>query len=83
MTISVDGKEEDLYYRIAPFSGVKQRPVKDCPYTVSTKEHRPCPKHAEQQLELVKECPVEFVYMWPADEGTSGDGYLELFKQGI
>lgn len=30
---------------------------------------RPCPNDAEQLLELVKECPVEFVYVWQADEG--------------
>ena len=69
VTIAVDGNEEDLCYQIAPCGGVKQCPVEDCTYAVSTKEHRPCPYHAEQQLELVKECPVEFVYVWPADVG--------------
>lgn len=69
VTISVDGKEENLYHRIAPCGGVKQCPVEGCPYTVSTKEHRPCPNHADQQLESMKECPVEFVYVWPADDG--------------
>ena len=68
VTITVDGNEEELYYRIAPCGGVKQCPVEDCTYTVSTKEHRPCPHHSEQQLELAKECSVESVYVWPADE---------------
>lgn len=69
VTTAVDGIEEELYYRIAPCGGVKRCPVKECTYTVSTKEHRSCPNHAEQKLELVNECPVEFVYVWPADEG--------------
>ena len=81
MTISVDGKEEDVY-QIAPCGGVKQCPVEDCPYTVSTKEHRPCPNHAEQQLEVVKECPVEFVYVGPADEGDKRQWLSGIIRTG-
>ena len=71
VAIEVNGIQEELYYRIAPCAGVKICPVVDCNYIVSTKEHRPCPKHSDSeqpQLELAKECPVEFVYVWPADK---------------
>lgn len=68
VAFTVDGNKEELYYRIVPCAGVRKCPVEDCNYTISTREHRPCPDHADQKLELAKECPVEFVYVWPADE---------------
>lgn len=59
----------------------EQCPVEDCTYTVSTKEHRPCPNHAEQQLELV-ERPVKFVCVWPADESDKWRWLSGIIRTG-
>ena len=63
----VDGKEEFLNYRIAPCGGIKCCSVEDCHYTISISEHRSCPDHAGAEVIVSKECPVEFVYVWPAN----------------
>lgn len=61
----VDGKEEEIFYRIAPCGGVKCCAIEDCSYSISTREHRPCPEHPETSLVSSGECPVEYVYVWP------------------
>lgn len=65
ITATVDGKEEELFYRIVPCGGVKNCSVRDCSYTVSKREFRPCPDHPETVLVQSGPCPVEFVYVWP------------------
>ena len=47
--------------------GVKHCSVKGCFYTVSSREYRPCPEHSKSTLNIVKDCPVEFIYVWPVD----------------
>lgn len=69
ITVSMKGKEEELYYRIAPCGGVKCCFAEDCSFSVSNKELRPCPQHPEAALVQSGPCPVEFVYAWP----TSSD----------
>ncbi len=65
----VNGKEEELFYRIAPCGGVKRCSFEGCSYTVSTREHHSCPSHPEVSLTCSEECPVEFVYVWPEHPG--------------
>jgi hypothetical protein len=65
--VNIEGKEEEMYYRIAPCGGVKHCPVEECSYTTSTREHRQCPQHSEFKLVAKNECAVEFVYVWPVD----------------
>ncbi len=67
---SIDEINEEVNYRIAPCGGgVKYCSVKGCSYTVSSREYRPCPvsDHSKNTLNVVKDCPVEFVYVWPVD----------------
>jgi len=63
----VDGREEFLNYRFAPCRGVKRCSVEDCSYVIPFSERRSCPSHPEAVLLATEECPVEFVYVWPAD----------------
>lgn len=56
---NMDGTKEELFYRIAPCGGIKQG-LHSC----FSREHQPCPHHAEAQLKTSRECPVEFVYVW-------------------
>lgn len=65
ITTIVDGKEEEVNYRIAPCGGVKCCPVEGCSYCVPNWKHQPCPQHSEASLVSSGECPVEFVYVWP------------------
>lgn len=69
ISVTVDGKEEELQYRIAPCGGVKSCSASDCSYAAPKRESRPCPKHRESVLVQSDPCPVEFVYVWP----TSSD----------
>ena len=62
---SVNGKSEEIYYRIAPCGGVKCCAAEDCSYYVPNRERHPCPKHPDLFLVSSGECPVEFVYAWP------------------
>ena len=71
VSLMVDGKREDVFYRIAPCGGVKHCPVEDCSYVVSTRDRRACPQHADSALSVVKECSVEFVYVWPVNGSDS------------
>ena len=67
VTFTIYGKEERLYYRMAPCGGVKKCPARDCSYVASTKDRKSCPEHEEEQLEPTGNCPVEFVYAWPVN----------------
>ena len=60
VTFTIDGKEERLYYRMAPCGGVKKCPARDRSYVASTKDRKSCPEHEEEQLEPTGNCPVEF-----------------------
>ena len=72
VSMTVDGNEETLWYRIVPCGGVKQCPAPSCTYVVATREVRSCMQHPNEKLtrsnELSGECPVEFMYIWPVDE---------------
>lgn len=65
---SVDGKEEELFYRLAPCSSNKQCCVEDCSYAIPIRENKSCPDHPDANLIVKKECPVEFVYVWPENK---------------
>ena len=78
----VDGKDEQLYYRIAPCGGVKLCPVTDCSYTSSTREHRACPSHPTTKLSHSADCPVEFVYVWPANPADKRRWLTGLLRTG-
>jgi hypothetical protein len=66
ITVHVDNKEEELFYRIAPCGGVKCCSAEGCSFTICNRDRRPCPKHPESSLVASGACPVEFVYVWPA-----------------
>lgn len=69
-TMLIDGKEEEIWYRIVPCGGVKQcgQHEAGCTYVTSTRENRNCPLHPQTSLIRISDCPVEFVYIWPSDE---------------
>jgi len=46
---------------------VKYCYVEHCSYIIPFSERCPYPKHPEAVLLATEECPVEFVYVWPAD----------------
>lgn len=68
--MSVDGTEEELWYRIVPCGGVKLCGDHEngCSYVTSTRETRSCPSHPKSHLVKSGECPVEFIYIWPTEE---------------
>lgn len=70
VSISIDGVEEHLLYRIAPCNGVKFCPHPGCDYTVSVSTQRPCHHHTEMKLVRSSEkstCMVQFAYIYPKD----------------
>ena len=70
MVSDVDGREEKMLYRIVPCGGAKLCPLfgEQCHYIVSTREHRRCPSHSTEDLIRSSTCPVEFVYIRPAEK---------------
>ncbi len=66
ITVQINGKQEQLFYRSSPCSGVKMCPRDDCNYTVPIRDKRNCPKH-DTALYKTCNCPVEFVYLYPKD----------------
>ena len=77
----VDGKEEELYYRIAPCGGAKYCPIEGCSFTISTREHRGCPDHPDSHLTL-QECQVEFVYVWPEKDEDKRRWLSGILRRG-
>ena len=59
--------EEELYSLIAPCGGIKQCSMYDCSYVAAISQGRVCPEHTEAELVVSKDCPVEFVCVWPED----------------
>jgi len=47
--------------------GIKQCPIDDCLYVAAISQSCACPEHTEAELVVSKDCPVEFVYVWPED----------------
>ena len=80
--VTVDGNEEELFYRIAPCGGVKRCSIEDCSYTTSVKEQRPCPNHTDVQLTAVHDCPVEFVYVWPLNNNDKRRWLSGIIRRG-
>ena len=66
-SMNVNGTEEDVCYKIAPCKGVKVCGNADCSYVTSTRESKACPNHPTINLELTKDCLVDFYYIWPKD----------------
>ena len=62
----IKNQNETVFYRTAPCNGVKMCTISGCTYVAPIREKRPCPHH---KISLVKtdSCPVEFVYVYPAD----------------
>ena len=58
ITIEVNHKEEEIFYRIVPCGGVKHCAVDGCSYVS---------KLYDIDLVITNECPVEFVYIWPVN----------------
>ena len=71
--MSVDGKDEDVWYRIVPCGGVKYcgKHEEGCTYITSTRENRHCPQHPDVKLIRSNECTVEFAYLWPVEENDT------------
>ena len=65
ITVSIDGKPEEVCYKIAPCKGVKQCGQTVCKYITSTRESKPCPHHPDIKLQPTGYCPIDFFYVWP------------------
>ena len=69
--VTIDGIEEELFYRMAPCGGVKKCPESGCSYVCAVKDHPKCPTHGHT-LKLPADnptrCPVTFVYLHPTQE---------------
>ena len=63
----IDGKDEQVFYRIVPCGGVKYCGKRDegCTYITSTRETRNCAAHPSTPLVRSQKCDVEFAYIWP------------------
>lgn len=70
ITVDLDGKKEELYFRSAPCLGVKYCTETNCTHIVPIRNKRNCPTH-NKVLQKSGECPVEFVYIHPKN---SADG---------
>ena len=64
-TVSINGKAEEIFYKIAPCKGVKACSASGCSYVTSTRESKQCPHHQKSQLQSSGSCPVDFFYVWP------------------
>ena len=64
--IDVNDTTEEMYYRSAPCLGVKYCPIEGCQHIVPVRDKINCPKH-NIPLEKSGECPVHFVYLYPAN----------------
>ena len=62
----IKNQNDTVFYRTAPCNGVKMCTISGCTYVAPIREKRPCPHH---KISFVKtdSCPVEFVYVYPAD----------------
>ena len=61
--VKVDGKEEELLYRMTLCGGVKKCPESGCSYVCAVKDHPKCPKHGNAlklSAENSGQCPVTF-----------------------
>lgn len=78
-----DGTSLNATYRITPCRGVKMcgSHAQGCGYVTSTRESRPCPDHPKVPLVSSGDCPVEFLYIKPAD-ATDPRRWLTGFVRG-
>ena len=71
--VKVDGKEEELLYRMTLCGGVKKCPESGCSYVCAVKDHPKCPTHGNAlklSAENSGQCPVTFVYLNPTQENN-------------
>ena len=71
--MNIDGKVENVFYRFAPCGGVKKCSMHSdgCSHIVPTSSVKPCSIHPNAALERSGDCPVDFVYIWPADQSDN------------
>ena len=67
ITVEMQDKKEDLYFRSSPCSGVKMCPNPGCSYIAPIRDKRNCPQH-DKMLVKTSCCPVDFVYLYPKDQ---------------
>ena len=82
VTFEVDAVQEELWYRIAPCGGIKSCSNEECTFTASTREHL-CPKHPFVPLKAIgRDCPMEFVYVWPDDNSDKRRWLTGICRNG-
>ena len=74
--LEVNGTNENLIYMITPCRGVKYCGAHEdgCRYVMSTQAKQPCIDHPDFPLvnsHDIEHCPVEFVYIRPADKSDN------------
>ena len=69
-SITIDRKDEQLFYKSAPCNGVKVCSEKGCHYVAPIRELRRCKNHSSKPLQKTSDmerCPVQFGYIYPVD----------------
>ena len=69
-SITIDGKDEQVFYKSAPCNGVKVCSEKGCHYVAPIRELRRCKNHSSKPLQKTNDmerCPVQFGYIYPVD----------------
>ena len=69
--MDVGGKKENIYYRSTPCGGVKVRSEPSCNYVAAVREKIRSKLHPSAQLNRVKDCPVEFAYLFPENSNDN------------
>ena len=84
ITMNIDGKDENVYYRFAPCGGVKRcgKYSEGCSYVVPTNSIKPCSRHPDAALERSGDCPVDFFYIWPANENDNRKWITGIIRCG-
>ena len=66
VTVAINGKDEVVFYRMAPCNGVKVCSTPDCSHVqpFNSKKNL-CPKHPTTPTNNTSNCPVVFMYLFP------------------
>ena len=62
--------------------GIKQCSKDDCSYVAAISQCHACPDHTEAELVVNKDCPVEFLYVWPEDPEDTRRWLSEIARVG-
>jgi len=80
LEMDIGGKKESVHYRSAPCGGVKVCSEPLCNYVAAVREKRNCKLHPSAPLNHVKECPVEFAYLYPQNSNDNRRWIIAIIR---